>query len=456
MPSSLDLWLIAALGFLGSFGHCVGMCGPITAAFALSVEKGEVEKSEAENGERSERPRSQAKDKRGAIASVGFHLWLNLGRLVSYALVGAAIGTLSSVLFAGGQMAGVGSALRRLISMTTGCLLIWFGLSQVKPVLLPALPFLHPGARIHESVNSWMMSISSGGMVTQAVKPLCLGLLWGLIPCGFLYAGQLRAAETQSWAGGAAVMMAFGIGTMPAMLVTGITTALLSRDQRSQLFQVGGWLTIVIGALLLIRTGDTMSDYSGHAALLCLVLALVARPLSRVWAGLLRYRRVLGVGAFVLSCLHVLHMMSHTWKWNVQAVQFMLPSHRIGVALGAGAVALMLPAAATSFDRAQKMLGGKWRKLHLLSVPAVLLAAAHTVLVGSNYWGSLAIGWQHQTRVLGLLAVIGGVFALRSPRLWSLLSLSKYYAPSKSSLSLPLANCGCDADSACHSEQPFD
>ncbi len=38
MPTSLDLWLTAAIGFLGSFGHCVGMCGPVAAAFALSVQ----------------------------------------------------------------------------------------------------------------------------------------------------------------------------------------------------------------------------------------------------------------------------------------------------------------------------------------------------------------------------------------------------------------------------------
>ncbi|MEM6449251.1 MAG: sulfite exporter TauE/SafE family protein [Cyanobacteria bacterium P01_D01_bin.105] len=422
MPNSLDLWLILALGFLGSFGHCVGMCGPITAAFALSVEV-----SDAKNV---------------VASSVGFHVWLNVGRLVSYALVGAAIGALSSVVFAGGQMAGVGSSLRRLISMTTGCLLIWFGLTQAKPGLLPMLPFLHPGQRIHESVNGLMMRVSSQGIAgkdrldalqvvgaVQVLRPMMLGLLWGLIPCGFLYAGQLRAAETQSWLGGAVVMLAFGIGTLPAMLATGVTTALLSRDRRSQLFRIGGWLTVIIGVLLLSRTGDTMIDYSGHGALLCLVLALIARPVSFVWSGLRQYRRVLGVGAFALSLLHVLHMVSHTWKWNMQAIQFMLPSHRIGIGLGLGAIALMLPAALTSFNRAQKSLGSRWRKLHLLSAPALILVAIHTVLVGSHYWGALALSWQHHARVLWLFALVGMVFGLRSPRLWSLLSLSKYYAP---------------------------
>ena len=448
MPSSLDLWLIAALGFLGSFGHCVGMCGPITAALALSVEPSDVGASPESAS--PELPGSklaeQAPPVRTVAASAWFHLWLNLGRLVSYALVGAAIGALGSVLFAGGQMAGVGSSLRRVISMTTGLLLIWFGLSQAQPGFLPALPLLHPGQRIHTSVNGWMLRLSSRA---QPLRPLLLGLLWGLIPCGFLYAGQLRAAETQSWLGGAAVMLAFGAGTLPTMLATGVATAALSRDRRSQLFQIGGWLTMLIGVLLLVRTGDTMSDYSGHAALVCLILALVARPLSRVWSGLLRYRRVLGVGAFALSLLHVLHMVSHTWNWNAQAVSFMLPSHRLGVGLGIGAIALMLPAAITSFDRAQKALGTRWRKLHLLSAPALWLAAAHTVLVGSHYWGALVIGWPNQVRVLGLFVLVGGVFCVRSPRFWSLFSLSSRYAPPKSSPALNASTCCCGPGCSC-------
>ena len=455
MPSALDLWLVVALGFLGSFGHCVGMCGPITAAFALSVESRPAESQPAESQPIESRSaesqltesqpiesrpadaqtvnaqivNAQTLDSQPIAASIWFHLWLNFGRIVSYALVGAVIGALSSVLFAGGQMAGVGSELRRIISMTTGLLLVWFGLSQAQPKLLPKLPFLDWGRGIHASVSNFMLRVSGNRTSTaHALRPLLLGLLWGLIPCGFLYAGQLRAAETQSWLGGMSIMLAFGIGTMPAMLTTGVTTALMSQDRRSQLFRAGGWLTMVIGVLLLVRTGDTMSDYSGHGALLCLILALVARPISRVWAGLLHYRRGLGVGAFTLSLLHVLHMLSHTWNWKLAAIAFMLPSHRQGIGLGIGATVLMLPAALTSFDQAQRALGPSWRKLHLLSMPALLLAATHTILVGSHYWGAMALGWDNQIRVLGLLTVVGLVFGLRSPRLWSLFSLSHRYA----------------------------
>ncbi len=405
MPSSLDLWLIAALGFLGSFGHCVGMCGPVAAAFALG---------ESGTGEKT--------------AQIWFHLLLNVGRLLSYGLVGAAIGALGSAVFAGGELAGVGSGLRRAIAIFTGFLLIWFGLSQAKPGWLPTLPFLHPAKQqqIHEKLTLTMSKVSGQ---SRLLTPVLLGLLWGLIPCGFLYAGQLRAAETQSWLGGAAIMLAFGAGTLPAMVGMGAATSLLSGDRRSQLFRMGGWVTVVIGLLLLLRTGDTMSDYSGHGALVLLILTLIARPISRLWPALLNYRRGLGVGACLLSLLHLLHMASHTWSWNFRAVQFMLPSHQIGVWLGAIALLLMLPAALTSFDRAQKALGNRWRKIHLLGIPALLLAAAHTVLVGSSYWGTLALTWQNQLQV-GLLGLaVAMVLGVRSRKIWTLLSLEKYYAP---------------------------
>lgn len=435
--TALDLWLTAAIGFLGSFGHCVGMCGPVATAFALSVESS----SNSSSGQSSDRSSGSWR------SQIAFHLLLNLGRLLSYALVGMGIGALGSVLFAGGQMAGVGSALRRAVSLGTGLLLIWFGLTQASPGFLPSLPFLHPARvdKLHQSINESMGRVAKW---QQAIAPLLLGLLWGLIPCGFLYTGQLRAAATQSPIGGAAVMLAFGFGTLPAMVGVGVTASRLSQDRRSQLFRLGGWITVLIGVLLLIRTGDTMTDYSGHAAIVCLVLALVARPISRLWAGLLRYRRVLGVGAFALSALHVLHMISHTWQWNWRAVQFMLPQHQAGMALGVAAIVLMAPAALTSYDRAQKALGNRWRKLHLLSLPALWLAAGHTILSGSGYWGALRMTWRNQAMVAGLGLAVLLVCLVRSRFIWSLFSQGKNYAPPKSK---PIQ---LGASRNCHSDLP--
>ena len=393
----LDLLLIAILGFLGSFGHCAGMCGPLTMAFSLS---------------------NSRNDK---LAAFRFHLLLNLGRITAYALVGAAIGGLGSVLIAGGLLAGTGSELRRAIALLTGMMLIWFGVGQIKPNLLPGLPRLHPLS--HDRVGQAMSKLSAQ---KKWWVPIALGLLWGLIPCGFLYAAQIKAAETGNSVLGAATMLAFGLGTLPTMLGVSFFAGRLSADKRSQLFRAGGWVTVAIGILTLLRT-DEMVDFTGHAALLCLMLALLARPVSKFLPQLLRYRRVLGVGAFVLAVAHTFHMLDHTLKWNFDALSFMLPQHQLGMAAGMLSLLLMLPAAVTSCDRIQNYLGQLWRILHLLSVPAFLLCAVHATLIGSHYLGGFESTAVNQLGALLLGIIALGVLLVRSRFFWSILSLEKFY-----------------------------
>ena len=129
----LDFWLIMTVGFLGSFGHCVGMCSPLTVAFSLG----------------------QAQNTPNLRQQLQFHILLNLGRLLSYTLVGVGIGGLGSVLLAGGQMAGVGSELRRWVAILTGLMLIWFGLRQINPNLLPRIPLLH--SNLHMRLSAVMV-----------------------------------------------------------------------------------------------------------------------------------------------------------------------------------------------------------------------------------------------------------------------------------------------------------
>ncbi|MEM9244991.1 MAG: sulfite exporter TauE/SafE family protein, partial [Cyanobacteria bacterium P01_F01_bin.153] len=80
---------MVALGFVGSFGHCVGMCGPLAVAFSLSnsASKPKAE-SKAEPNSNASKPLAQADTWRSQLQ---FHGLLNLGRLVSYSLVGAII-----------------------------------------------------------------------------------------------------------------------------------------------------------------------------------------------------------------------------------------------------------------------------------------------------------------------------------------------------------------------------
>jgi sulfite exporter TauE/SafE len=404
-----DLLLIAALGFVGSFGHCLGMCGPLTAAFSLS----------------------QAQERSLVWQKLGFHVLLNTGRIVSYALVGAGIGAVGSVLIASGQMAGIGSSLRHIMTLLTGALLVWFGVLQINPKLLPRLPFLHPVLQ-----GNWHQRLSTGMMQLSLHRhwwtPFLLGMVWGLIPCGFLYAAQIKAAETGTVWAGCATLLAFGLGTLPVMLGVGMTTSWMSQDQRSQLFHLGGWITLSVGLLTLLRTGDTTTDYTGHTALILLVLTLAARPLSRVWATLLRYRRALGVGAFILSLAHTLHMVAHSWDWNLDSVFFMLPQHQWAIAAGGASLLLMLPLAMTSFDWAQRQLGQGWRSLHLLAIPALILAIGHTIGIGSHYLGALQLTWINYSLVSLLVIVSLLTLASRYSLFWSLLKLEKWYVAPKS------------------------
>lgn len=418
----LDLSLITILGFLGSFGHCFGMCGPLTVAFSLSSCQPNSQRTAPTEVLTLEQPSTTWQ------RQLIFHLWLNLGRILSYALVGAVIGALGAVILQGGQLAGVGSDFRRVMAIITGVMLIWFGLGQIAPNLLPHVPLLHPFLKhgLHNRLSAVMMQLS---LQQRWWTPLILGMTWGLMPCGFLYAAQIKAAETGNLWLGMATMLAFGLGTMPTMLGVGVSTALVSQDKRSQLLRLGGWVTLTIGAITLLRTGDTMADYTGHAALFCLMMALIARPISKLWGSPLRYRRALGVGAFVLAVVHTSHMIEHSLQWNLSAIWFLPPEFQLGMTAGAVGLILMTPAALTSWESLQKSWGKRWRQIHLLSVPALLLSVIHTMLIGSHYLGSLQLTWGNKlaTMLLGLISMV--VLLVRTRFFWSKLTLEKFYVP---------------------------
>ena len=398
----LDLLLVMTLGFAGSFGHCVGMCGPLAASFALT--------------------QGESKKWRQQLA---FHVLLNLGRILSYGVIGVAIGALSSVLVAGGELAGIDSVLRRSIALLMGGLLMWLGIRQIRPHWLPKIPLLHPFLKLglYERLNRAMIGLSHR---PHWWTPALLGMVWGLIPCGFLYAAQIKAAATGDlWLGGA-TMLFFGLGTMPTLLGVGLSTAVLSQNRRTQLFQMGGWLMLLIGVLTVLRTGE-MQDYSSHAALFCLMLALLARPINSLWSAPLHYRRLLGVGSFILSLIHVLHVLDHSFQWSVTVIPFMLPLHQVGLWAGIAALLLLIPLATTSTDWMMQRLGRNWRRLHLLGVPALLLAGGHVVMMGSHYLGSLEWTGIHVGRTVAIATLILMVLLLRCRWAWALFSLEKFY-----------------------------
>lgn len=302
------------------------------------------------------------------------------------------------------------------------------GINQINPKFLPRLPLIHPlsSPEQHQKLNQAMSQLSHSN---RWWTPAMLGITWGLLPCGFLYTAQVKAAATGNMWWGAATMLAFGLGTFPSMLGIGVFAGLLSSDRRSQLFRLGGWVTLAVGLLTLLRT-EAMHDYTGHIAILCFALALIARPVSRLWVFPLKYRRALGVGGFVFALFHTLHCLEHTFQWNLSGLSFFAPLYQVGMWMGIVGIILTVPAALTSFDAMVQALGTRWRQIHLLTLPAFILCIFHAILVGSNYLGAPNLTNWEKGGAIALVAILPIVLLIRSRWVWRLCSVEKFYVDS--------------------------
>ena len=88
--------------------------------------------------------------------------------------------------------------------------------------------------------------------VTNLPRALGLGVVWGWLPCGLVYSVLLIAATSAKPVDGAMIMLAFGVGTMPAMLMTGLGAAQVAKILRRKGARIGLGLLIVILGLLTI------------------------------------------------------------------------------------------------------------------------------------------------------------------------------------------------------------
>jgi sulfite exporter TauE/SafE len=203
MNDSLGLLGALGAGLLGS-GHCFGMCGGIVGAFAMGAAPGG----------------------RARPGGLPLHLLAyNLGRVATYAALGALAG------LAGGALAGaLPQAAARLAGRTLAALfLIGLGLYLLGwPQLLA--PFERLGARFWRRLEPLGRRLLSPRGVAHAAA---LGAIWGWLPCGLVYSMLAVAAASASAARGALVMTAFGLGTLPALMAAGFASGWLHRLARA-------------------------------------------------------------------------------------------------------------------------------------------------------------------------------------------------------------------------------
>jgi len=144
----------------------------------------------------------------------------------------------------------------------------------------------------------------------------------------------------------------------------------------------------------------------GLWSLRLLLAALAVTPLMRVGLRLLRFRRALGVLGFAYAACHLL-------LWAVLDMALLWPQiaqdlvKRPYIVVGMAALLMLVPLAVTSTDGWLRRLGPeRWRRLHRLAYPAILLGAIHFVMVG-KVWTADSLAYLGVT--LGLLALrLGG------------------------------------------------
>jgi uncharacterized protein len=211
------LWMALGTGLLGS-GHCLGMCGGIVAAFSLATSG------------------------RGGLL---FPLFYQLGRILTYMLIGLAVGMAGSALAFTDTLRLPG----RLLLLGSDLFLILIGLGSAglfSRLALLNLEFALP-------VRTLTAMVQRLKTLPPAMAALPLGMLFGLLPCGLVYAVALTAAQSASGATGALIMLAFGLGTAPALLLFGGTAHLLSARARQLLLRGAGLMVAAMGTYQLVR-----------------------------------------------------------------------------------------------------------------------------------------------------------------------------------------------------------
>lgn len=198
------------LGLTSSL-HCIGMCGPI--AMAIPVNRS-----------------SQTK----MLLGIGAY---NIGRALTYGVLGLIVGSFGLSLATFGVL--------QWISIIAGVLLIIYAWRKY----LIELPWLHK-----LDLNKYLNGIFGKVIRSESrFKLLFLGMVNGLLPCGMVYIALLNAILAGDIYSGAAAMIAFGIGTMPAMIAVSYTANRITGNLRAKLGKLVPYVMTLVGLLIVLR-----------------------------------------------------------------------------------------------------------------------------------------------------------------------------------------------------------
>ena len=230
LSASLSLGAALVAGLAAS-GHCIGMCGGIAGALAM-----------------------RGRDS-GTGARLGMALAYNLSRITSYAVAGGIAGLLGRTLLKAMDVAPLSVAFRVFagVIMIAAAGRLLFGWRFLDPIEAA-------GSGLWRRIAPWAGRQGRSGGIGGAIG---LGLAWGWLPCGMTYSMLLLAATTASVASGAAVMLAFGVGTLPSMVTATVAFDRIARglSARASLRRIAGALLLAFG---LWTAGYALYHAAGH------------------------------------------------------------------------------------------------------------------------------------------------------------------------------------------------
>ncbi len=220
IPFNASYFVAFAMGLFSSM-HCIGMCGSIIGTLTLSL-KPEVRTSKAK--------------------LFPYVLNYNLGRISSYALAGMLVGLIEAILtmpFGEGQGHRVLQILSAVIMTSAGLYIAgWF----------PRFAYIEKaGSRFWKLIEPYGRRLIP---VQTRKQAFLFGMIWGWLPCGLVYAALALAATTGDIVRSGFTMLAFGFGTLPAVISVGIITGTLTRLSRMQYFKQTVGLLMIALALL--------------------------------------------------------------------------------------------------------------------------------------------------------------------------------------------------------------
>ncbi|MFD0750298.1 sulfite exporter TauE/SafE family protein [Mucilaginibacter calamicampi] len=198
--------------FIGLFGsiHCVGMCGPLV--LALPVNKG------------------------GAVWLIFDKLIYQLGRVISYSILGFVVGLVGKQIW----LLGV----QQSISIISGILIIAAAMSR----LLKLRFFNRPNSVTQTFLNRWLVYA-----LKHRWGHLLIGMLNGFLPCGFVYLALVGAVNTPAPLSAAQYMFWFGIGTLPLMFVAAISSGFITLNIRRRLNNIIPYFMLCLGIWFIMR-----------------------------------------------------------------------------------------------------------------------------------------------------------------------------------------------------------